>query len=295
MSYVLIDDSINRKNSILRILKPQSAGNYLIKYVLAYQFADSIKVGRQKSDTCFTTKKRWHEARIATDQDKGLSPMRKSKIFITALTLTAISCGQSNDHEANTSSSYEEENYAFDPNNLDYSLPENDGSFDFRQAAKSLAGLSAKVKKETIRVCLTDSTNSAARRALLKDVILKWIEPMRALSTVALASNVELVAYNTTGCDVRTVFGNYNPARTQLGTTPTVYINNSGWFGSSTVTLHEFGHAFGLLDTYTGSGGACQTGQPASVMCYAKYDQLLDDDIKGIQSVYRTLFPSTSL
>jgi hypothetical protein len=117
---------------------------------------------------------------------------------------------------------------------------------------------------------------------------------MRSESTVSLANEVEIVGYNSTGCDVKTLVGNYNPARTQLGTTPTVYLNSAGWYGSSTVTLHEFGHAFGLLDTYNGTGGSCQTGQPASVMCYAKYDELLDDDIKGIQSVYRTLFPNTS-
>jgi len=218
--------------------------------------------------------------------------MRKSNLFITALTFTVVSCGQTNDNKTESRSS-DEDNYAFDPDNLDYSLPDREG-FDFRQAAKHLAGISAKVKKETIRVCLSDASNSEARKELLKSSILKWIEPMRSLSTVALASNVEVVPYNSTGCDVRTLVGNYNPARTQLGTTPTVYLNSTGWFGSSTVTLHEFGHAFGLLDTYNGTGGSCQTGQPASVMCYAKYDELLDDDIAGIQSIYRTLFPSTS-
>jgi len=222
--------------------------------------------------------------------------MRKFKFLVTSLTLTAVGCGQSNDpsRESTSNSSYEEDNYAFDPNNLDYTLPEIEEGFDFRQAARSLAGLSAKVKKETIRICLNDSSNSAARKELLKTSVLKWIEPMRAISTVELTRKVEVVAYNSAGCDVRVNIGNYSPAYANLGTTPTVHLNTTGWFGSSTVTLHEFGHAFGLLDTYAGTGGSCQTGQPASVMCYAKYDELLEDDIKGIQSVYRTVFPSTS-
>lgn len=221
--------------------------------------------------------------------------MRKFTFLIASLTLTAVGCGQSNDdsHDSESSSSYDEDNYAFDPNNLDYTLPDMEG-FDFRQAAKSLAGLSAKAKKATIRICLNDPSNSAARKELMKAVVLKWIEPMRAVSTVELTKNVEVVASNSTGCDVRVNIGNYNPAYANLGTTPTVNLNSTGWYGSSTVTLHEFGHAFGLLDTYSGRGGSCQTGQPASVMCYAKYDELLDDDIKGIQSVYRTVFPATS-
>jgi hypothetical protein len=222
--------------------------------------------------------------------------MRISTFLVASLTITAIGCGQSNDSNSNTSSSnsLEEDNYKFDPNNLDYILPEMEEGFDFRQAARSLAGLSAKAKKETIRICLNDPSNSAERKELLKTVVLKWIEPMRAISTVALTRKVEVVAYNSAGCDVRVNIGNYSPAYANLGTVPTVHLNTTGWYGSSTVTLHEFGHAFGLLDTYTGTGGACQPGQPASVMCYAKYDELLDDDIKGIQSVYRTVFPNTS-
>ena len=117
---------------------------------------------------------------------------------------------------------------------------------------------------------------------------------MRALSAVPLADTVDVVPYNSSGCDVYIAVGNYSPATTQLGKTPRVNLNKSGWYGSSTVTLHEFGHAFGLLDTYSGRGGSCQPGQPASVMCYAKYDELMDDDIKGIQSVYRSLYPTTN-
>jgi hypothetical protein len=222
--------------------------------------------------------------------------MRNFTFLITSLTLTAVGCGQSDDNsrESNSSSSYEEDNYAFDPNNLDYTLPEMEEGFDFRQAAKNLAGLSAKAKKETIRICLNDPSNSASRKELLKAVVLKWIEPMRSISTVELTKNVEVVAFNSAGCDARVNIGSYNPAYANLGTTPTVNLNSTGWYGSSTVTLHEFGHAFGLLDTYSGRGGSCQTGQPASVMCYAKYDELLEDDIKGIQSVYRTVFPDTA-
>ena len=74
-----------------------------------------------------------------------------------------------------------------------------------------------------------------------------------------------------------------------MGRTPEVHINYSGWFGSKTVTLHEFGHAFGFLDTYVGSGGRCQSGQPDSVMCRASYDELKDDDVQGVQRMFEML------
>ena len=63
-------------------------------------------------------------------------------------------------------------------------------------------------------------------------------------------------------------------------------------------TLHELGHGLaGLNDTYSGrQAGACQDGQPESIMCWGGYGSkkdaqgyktLYDDDIQGIQSQFQ--------
>lgn len=63
-------------------------------------------------------------------------------------------------------------------------------------------------------------------------------------------------------------------------------------------TLHELGHGLaGLSDTYSGrQAGACQAGQPESIMCWGGYGPkkdsdgnktLYDDDIKGIQEQFK--------
>jgi hypothetical protein len=84
--------------------------------------------------------------------------------------------------------------------------------------------------------------------------------------------------------------GTYSPAYTNMGNVPTVRVASSGWYGSDTVILHELGHAVGLYDTYNGRGGSCQQGQPDSVMCWARYTELTEDDILGIQDVYKKVF-----
>lgn len=154
------------------------------------------------------------------------------------------------------------------------------------------AGLTRLVKKEVIRVCYSDSSNSSVHRQDVQYSILEWIRPLREITTTPLASVVELVAANAT-CDVSVNVGNFSPAFTQMGSKPSVNINYSGWFGSRTVTLHEFGHAFGLLDTYNGRGGSCQSGQPDSVMCWAKFPALLEDDALGIKKMYNNIQTKT--
>ena len=66
------------------------------------------------------------------------------------------------------------------------------------------------------------------------------------------------------------------------------WAKRSGTIGNSPfsfgVLLHEMGHAFGLQDTYPPRDG----GQPASIMsCSLTGDALGEDDIKGIQWLYR--------
>lgn len=201
------------------------------------------------------------------------------------LVLALVACGreESNSDSGNSDS----DNYFYDPARPDFSLPE--GEYEFRAGSVSAAGLTAKAFEPVIRACMNDSSNSASRKQMVKSSIMKWFEPLREISDRVAVDEVQIVGWNSGDCDVYVAFGNYNPARTQMGSVPKVYMANSGWYGSSTVTLHEFGHAFGLLDTYNGRGGSCMSGQPASVMCYAKYNELLEDDRLGVQAVFKRL------
>lgn len=156
----------------------------------------------------------------------------------------------------------------------------------YKVGSSGYAGLTRKVGKSVIKVCYSDPNNAQVHKDNVKYSILEWVDALRAVASGPLAKDVQLIS-GSNGCDVRVYVGDYSPARTSMGGTPTVYINHSGWYGSRTVTLHEFGHAFGLLDTYNGRGGSCQTGQPDSVMCRANYNELKDDDIAGVRKMYQ--------
>lgn len=155
----------------------------------------------------------------------------------------------------------------------------------YLRAGSAAAGLTRLINKPTVRICYTDASNSAQHRDDVEFAVLSWIEPLRSLTTDELATSVELTADGD--CDASVMIGNYSVAYTEIGTHPVVHLSYTGWYGSRTVTLHEFGHAFGLLDTYMGRGGACQRGQPDSVMCWASYTTLQPDDVAGVRDVYQ--------
>lgn len=167
----------------------------------------------------------------------------------------------------------------------------NTGSYsdlDYLIGSTGVAGLTRKVAQPVIRICYSDPSNNERHKLDTIDSVMQWVDALRDVANVALAEKVELVSPNAP-CDARMTVGNIARAYTRMGSTPAVYINYSGWFGSQTVTLHEFGHAFGLLDTYAGNGGSCRTGQPNSVMCRANYPKLQADDIAGVRAVYAAL------
>jgi hypothetical protein len=164
--------------------------------------------------------------------------------------------------------------------------PTSESSTKYRVAGPSSAGLTWKVHGEKIRICYSGPASGDTHREEVVDAVHKWMRPIAEIADEPVTTDVQIVAANA-ACEVRVYVGNYAPAQTQMGSKPTVYLNYSGWYGSQTVTLHEFGHAFGLLDTYVGRGGTCQTGQPDSVMCRASYPDLVADDIAGIQDMYR--------
>lgn len=156
-------------------------------------------------------------------------------------------------------------------------------------------GLTEKVKKPELRICLAGvaaGTEWETWEGNVKSVVLKWVDALRPVATTELAKAV-LVTDENTDCDahVRVQPGTWS--NTQIGSTPTVNMDRTGYFAGYNVLLHEFGHAFALSDTYQGGqSGNCQAGQPQAVMCNTSFAELQDDDVKGVQTVYQHAFPN---
>ena len=165
-------------------------------------------------------------------------------------------------------------------------LENSESELNFKLSGAYTAGLVWKAHQEMIRVCYQDPTNSQRHMNDIADSIVAWLAAIEDVSDKPVSEEIQFVAPNAS-CDVIVHIGDYSPAFTRMSRKPNVYLNHSGWFGSTSVILHEFGHAFGLLDTYVGSGGRCQEGQPSSVMCTAKYADLQSDDVRGVQAMYR--------
>jgi hypothetical protein len=164
----------------------------------------------------------------------------------------------------------------------------------FLEFGPNVLGLSAQVKKPTLRICLNGDTGSslAEWEDKIKRSVLSWVRPLRALTSDELVKNVE-VTTSGSECDatVNIVPGAW--AVTSIGNQPSIRLNSGGYFSSFNVTLHEFGHAFSLSDTYqNGKSGDCKPGQPQSVMCNTSFDDLREDDIAGVTSRFELAFPN---
>lgn len=207
--------------------------------------------------------------------------------LINALSLILLAaCGKPQQSEDNGWKGWEDfQDYTFE----EEVIYEGDEPQEVYRVQPKLAGLTRKVHQKEIRLCINDRTKSEARSNMIASVCQRWVDALKPIAKQPLAICKSYVT-RSQGCDGWVQVGYYNPAMTQMGATPVVMINFSGWFGSETVTLHEFGHAFGLLDTYAGRGGSCQRGQPDSVMCRAAYKELKPDDIQGIQLIYNSIF-----
>ena len=185
------------------------------------------------------------------------------RAFVFGLILGSLGCGRSVQHD-------------------EYHL-------DYLVAGSSAAGLVRQVNKPEIKICMASDSNSLQHKDDVIHAVTQWTSAIGAVSAQPVAQLVSIVAETDPSCDGTVYVGIYQPAYTNMGNHPTVHIYYNGWYGSRTVTLHEFGHAFGLLDTYNGRGGSCQSGQPDSVMCWANYDVLQPDDIAGVQKVYQNV------
>ena len=164
----------------------------------------------------------------------------------------------------------------------------------FIEFGRGIFGLTKQVKRSTINVCLEGASPSTEEEwtQKIQKATLTWIEPIRKLSKSTLTEKVEVVP-NSSNCDATVKIFPSVHAVTYTGSKPTVHMAASGYFSNYNVLLHEFGHVFGLADTYqNGQSGNCQPGQPQAIMCNTAFKDMQADDIAGVSSVYKRAFPN---
>lgn len=172
--------------------------------------------------------------------------------------------------------------------------PGEESLLHFITFGPGVTGLTSRVKQETMTACLSGVSTEGAKawEENIKSTILKWVKPLRALTSTKLVEDVEVTLNGGSGCDLYVTVSSNVHSNTNIGQRPTVNMAPSGYFGSYNVLLHEMGHAFGLSDTYTGGqSGRCQPGQPQAVMCNTSFSDLEADDVKGMAAVFKTAFP----
>lgn len=120
----------------------------------------------------------------------------------------------------------------------------------------------------------------------IKTMVLTWLAPLRQKSTQVTQS--VNVSSNTGGVDLIVNFTS-NAGKTcgQTRTNLVPFIIDLYPNDSYEGLFHEFGHGFGLGDTYNPRvGSGCVSGQPDSVMCSARSRTLMQDDIAGITALF---------
>ena len=131
----------------------------------------------------------------------------------------------------------------------------------------------------------------------IRNAVRSWLEPLRSMPDGDAITNRVFVKDDTKGAsgsrDITVVFQNqtgrskYNSFWEEI----TMFSDDHDNF---LVYLHEFGHAFGLGDTYIEDVWTCKDGQYTfSVMCdHEETPQLTADDIRGIKYQYCKAFSS---
>jgi hypothetical protein len=157
-------------------------------------------------------------------------------------------------------------------------------STEYKPLGRSYEGLLRKIENAEIRLCLTGFDESDQWASWTRESVLKWLAPLRELSSVPLADEVTFVAGGAcAGADAQiNLYSQYFRAYTEIGSRPAIYVSRQDARGGH-VIFHELGHAFGMGDTY----GLPDSGsQPDSVMKTATFDELQDDDLQGIRYLY---------
>lgn len=177
-------------------------------------------------------------------------------------------------------------------------LGESSDAYRTFSASGIRASSISKAREPVFKVCI-DGRASAADLARSKDYArrstLTWMRVFKAMDETVTG----VVALDCTSPHLRIHLLAGSGRSYAVSAETWIYLTVP--FGTWT---HELGHALvGLSDTYSGSrAGACQTGQPASLMCWGGYgpranhatwSTLWDDDIRGAQANYRFLFGTT--
>jgi hypothetical protein len=123
--------------------------------------------------------------------------------------------------------------------------------------------------------------------------VQSWVDGMRPTSKVPLITASDVVF----DCVTRNLTINvHHGPETLVLPHDLLTLSTDEIFGDRyfQVMVHEFGHVFGLADTYT-DASSCQPGQPRGLMCEVGPGTtlvLLQDDINGIQEAFCSVFPN---
>ncbi len=169
----------------------------------------------------------------------------------------------------------------------------NASDLHFITFGPGVTGLVSKVKRPNLSVCLSGVAEGDRKvwTEAIQSSVLKWVTPLRALTSAQLATSVSVVRAGEP-CEADVVARPGTHANTLIGSRPTVNMDVSGYFASYNVLLHEFGHAFALSDTYqNGQSGNCRAGQPQAVMCNTSFTDLQKDDVAGLAKIFKQSFP----
>lgn len=146
---------------------------------------------------------------------------------------------------------------------------------------RSSACLIHKTNAPTIRMCVTGNGDLVRAKQLTEFSLLTWLDALRPIAPNATKS----IVFTCTSPDGYLTIAN-NGEYSYAGN---VFVNSNSAKGTY---LHEFGHAFACLgDTYVGrTAGACQAGQPHSIMCDGLLrTDLSSDDVTGVRVQYQAM------
>ena len=147
-----------------------------------------------------------------------------------------------------------------------------------------------------VRVCLTGdgmtSSNIPTRRDQVRDAIMDWVAGIEPSSDTPLMERTD-IQFSCSGEHVRINWSDESGRANVEAKSGDVIVCNLFSGDGYDVVLHEFGHIFGMGDTYVEGVWTCHPGQPDSLMCTLK-TFLAPDDIQGIQEIYALTFPSSS-
>lgn len=162
-------------------------------------------------------------------------------------------------------------------------------------------GLIYRAKNDSVNVCekASGGADKSSQRERIKIGMKVWWD--------ALEIEEKPITFDAPGkeCDITIEIKRGVHAHVYPGKRPKMAIDGpNGRMGRQRVINHEFGHAFGLDDTYAYSDSSapryysednrCKRGQPEkSIMCNPeRYGEPQDDDIKGVKHAFRNVHGS---